>query len=80
MIEMLNEVEDSARGARNRVVGIDFDPEGKPMRTEWLCGCVIRTEGYNSLCCEHHAHDERIHPPNHGRGDSNRSGPFSSGV
>ena len=77
---MLNEVEDNARGARNRVVSIDFDHEGNPVRTEWLCGCVIRTEGYNSLCCEH-AHDERVHPSPHGRGVSNRSGQiFSSGV
>ena len=77
---MPNEVEDNARGARNRVVGIDFDSDGNVIRTEWQCGCVIRTEGYNSLCCEH-AHDEPNIPPNPGRGDSNRLGrTFSSGV
>ena len=76
---MLREAEGPPEGERNRVVSIDFDSEGKPLRTEWECGCVIRTEGYNSLCCEH-AHDELV-PPNPGRGDSNRSGRiFSDGV
>jgi len=76
---ILGEAEGTPEGEQNRVVSIDFDSEGKPLRTEWTCGCVIRTEGYNSLCCEH-GHDERVHPSPHGRGESNRSGPFSSGV
>ena len=76
---ILGEAEGTPEGEQNRVVSIDFDSEGKPLRTEWTCGCVIRTEGYNSLCCEH-AHDELV-PPSHGRGDSNRLGQtFSSGV
>ena len=78
---ILGEAEGTPEGERNRVVSIDFDSEGNPLRTEWQCGCVIRVEGYNSLCCEHHDHDERVHPSPHGRGDFHRSGQtFSSGV
>ena len=77
---MLNEIEDNARGARNRVVSIDFDPNGNTLRTEWTCGCVIRTYGYNSLCCDH-GHDEPSPPPTMSRDVSKRPGSsFSEGA
>ena len=76
---MLREAEGPPEGERNRVVSIDFDSEGTPVRTEWTCGCVIRTEGYNSLCCEH-GHDDPS-PPTMSRDVSKRPGySFSEGV